>query len=77
MALGLMRLRRRPGLVRKYEIWGYPWVPIVFAVSAFVIVANQVASDPIESAGGLGLVLIGLPIYVIWGRKGLRTKRSV
>ena len=76
MALGLMRLRRRPGLVREYKIWGYPWVPIVFAVSAFVIVANQIASDPIDSAGGLGLVLIGLPIYAIWGRKGLRTKRS-
>ena len=74
MALGLMRLRRRPGLVREYEIWGYPWVPIVFAVSAFAIVANQVASDPIESAGGLGLVLIGLPIYLIWGRKGVRNR---
>jgi len=77
MALGLIRLRGRPGLERDYEIWGYPWVPIVFAVSAFAIVANQVASDPINSAQGLGLVLIGLPVYAIWGRRGRRTAQGV
>ncbi len=69
MALGLMMLRRRPGLVREYWIWGYPWVPIVFALSAFAIVANQIVADPADSGIGLGLVLIGLPIYLIWGRK--------
>ena len=73
LAVGLMRLRSRPGLAREYEIWGYPWVPIVFAVSAFGIVANQIVSDPRESVVGLGMVLIGLPVYAIWGRKGLRT----
>jgi APA family basic amino acid/polyamine antiporter len=73
LAVGLMRLRNRPGLVREYKIWGYPWVPIIFAVSAFGIVANQIVSDPRESVIGLGMVLIGLPVYAIWGRKGLRT----
>ena len=73
LAVGLMRLRNRPGLVREYKIWGYPWVPIIFAVSAFGIVANQIVSDPRESVMGLGMVLIGLPVYAIWGRKGLRT----
>ena len=53
---------------------GYPWVPIVFAVSAFGIVANQIVSDPRESVVGLGMVLIGLPVYAVWGRKGFRTR---
>lgn len=68
MAIGLVLLRRRVGPTRGYSVWGYPVVPIAFAVSAFAIVANQVASAPIESAIGLGLVLVGLPVYLIWGR---------
>ncbi|MEE2897599.1 MAG: amino acid permease [Gemmatimonadota bacterium] len=68
MALGLIMLRRRPDVSRAYEIWGYPWVPGIFALSAFAIVANQVASQPLESLMGLGLVLVGLPVYLIWAR---------
>ncbi len=72
MALGLIRLRKRADLSRGYEIWGYPWVPLVFTLSAFTIVANQVFSDPTESALGLGFVLLGLPVYLVWARKGYR-----
>ena len=69
MALGLIMLRRRTDLSREYEIWGYPWLPIIFALSAFGIVANQIATEPVESITGLGLVLVGWPIYMIWARK--------
>jgi len=37
----------------------------VFIVSTAVIVFNQLASDPIESATGLLIVLAGLPIYYL------------
>jgi hypothetical protein len=43
-------------------------VPIVFALSAFAIVINQVIDSPIESLTGLSLVLIGLPVYYWWAR---------
>ena len=69
MALGLIVLRRRSGLTRRYEIPGYPVVPILFAISAFAIVANQVVSAPVESLTGLGLVLVGLPVYMIWAKR--------
>ncbi len=38
-------------------------------MSAFAIVANQVASEPLESLTGLGLVLVGLPVYFMWARR--------
>ena len=41
----------------------------MFAISAFAIVANQVAAEPGDSMLGLGMVVIGLPIYYIWARK--------
>jgi APA family basic amino acid/polyamine antiporter len=70
MAVGLVLLRRRSGYRFAYGVWGYPVVPIVFAASAFAIVANQVATAPLESATGLGMVLVGLPVYLLWSRSG-------
>jgi APA family basic amino acid/polyamine antiporter len=72
MAVGLVLLRRRAGLERGWSVWGYPWVPLVFAASAFAIVAAQVGAEPVESLGGLGLVLLGLPVYHFWARRGYR-----
>lgn len=66
MAIGLILLRRRPGLKRDYSIWGYPFVPVIFSLASFAIVINHVASDPKPAAAGLSIVLIGLPVYGIW-----------
>ena len=71
MAIGLILLRRRKDLTREYSVWGYPVVPLVFAGSSFTIVANQIVSQPVESVTGLGLVLIGLPVYWLWAKKRL------
>ncbi len=70
MAAGLVLLRRRRDLKRDYEVWGYPVMPAIFVVSSLAIVANQVATDPGESAFGLSLVLVGLPVYYLWTRNG-------
>jgi basic amino acid/polyamine antiporter, APA family len=69
MALGLFGLRRRPELRREYSVWGYPLVPAVFAAAAFTVVANRIYADPVSTFKGLGLVLLGLPIYFLWARK--------
>jgi basic amino acid/polyamine antiporter, APA family len=68
MALGLFLIRRRPDVTREYSIWGYPWVPLVFVLAAFGIALNQIATQPLGSAIGSGLVLIGLPVYYWWSR---------
>jgi hypothetical protein len=44
-------------------------------IAAFAIVVNQVADSPVESLQGLGLVLIGLPVYFVWKR--LRARDQV
>jgi APA family basic amino acid/polyamine antiporter len=72
MALGLMRLRRRPGPERLYSVWGYPYVPAAFALAAFAIVVNQVLAEPGASLLGLGMVLVGWPVYAVWARRGLQ-----
>ena len=69
MAVGLVLLRRRRSEAPPYRVPLYPVVPILFAVSAFAIVANQVAAAPVDSAVGLGLVLVGWPVYRLWSRR--------
>ena len=69
MAVGLMRLRRRPTYAPAYRVWGYPFVPIVFALCSAYIVGNQIVTDPAASRVGLLFVLAGLPVYYLWLRK--------
>jgi basic amino acid/polyamine antiporter, APA family len=69
MAIGLMRLRRRPTYAPAYRVWGYPVVPIVFAACSAYIVGNQIVTDPAASRVGLLFVLAGLPVYYLWLRK--------
>jgi len=69
MAAGLFLLRRRPHYAPRYRVFGFPIVPAVFIVSSLGIVMNHILSDPVESAGGLALVLIGWPIYHVWARR--------
>ena len=70
MALAVFALRKAAHeptpLVHR---WAYPWVPIVFAVSSFGIVINQIIAEPGESAVGLGLVLVGAPVYWVVARR--------
>src|SRR5438445_421183 len=73
LALGTMRLRRRPGYAAAFRAWGFPIVPAVFALVCFAIVANQVVSAPWACLTGLDLVLAGLPIYYLWRRSVLDT----
>jgi APA family basic amino acid/polyamine antiporter len=72
MAVGLIRLRRRPGPEPAYRVWGYPWVPALFALAAFAIVANQIMAEPRSSLLGLSMVLVGWPVYAVWARRGLQ-----
>jgi APA family basic amino acid/polyamine antiporter len=48
---------------------GVPAIPIVFACASIAIAVNQIRVDPVNSAIGLLMVLIGLPIYWAWSRR--------
>jgi len=61
---------RRPELPRPYRVWGFPVVPMAFSAAALIIVGNALIRSPLESGIGLALVLAGVPIFLIWQRKG-------
>jgi basic amino acid/polyamine antiporter, APA family len=75
LALGTMVLRR--GRQRSaFRAWGFPVVPVLFALVCLAIVLNQIATDPRESATGLALVAAGLPVYFVWRRIDARDRLS-
>ena len=64
--LALFRLRRlRPEVARPYRVWGYPIVPLVFVLGSTAFVLNTLFEKPVESLAGLGLLVIGVPVYLM------------
>ena len=55
--------RREPDAERAYRTWGYPVVPIVFLTVSAWLIGMTIFNSPRQSAIGLGLILIGLPVY--------------
>ncbi|HIC56206.1 MAG TPA: amino acid permease, partial [Acidobacteria bacterium] len=78
MACGLFLLRRRPSYAPTYRIKGYPMIAGLFALSAAVIVIQRFIAEPLEAIIGLGIVLVGVPVYYLWPthRKGEATLRG-
>ena len=70
MAGGLVALRRRSDYRPAFRVRGAPVLAVAFIAASLVIVVNQVMADPRSSLTGLGIVLAGLPVYVVWSRRG-------
>jgi APA family basic amino acid/polyamine antiporter len=50
-------------MTREYSMPGYPVLPVMFALASFAVVVSQVVADPLNTAIGLGIVLLGIPVY--------------
>jgi APA family basic amino acid/polyamine antiporter len=58
---------------RPFRVPGYPWTPLIFIVVAAAIVLNTVFLHPARAAVGVGLILLGAPVYWFWRRRAART----
>jgi APA family basic amino acid/polyamine antiporter len=68
---GLFRLRRtRPEMERPYRAIGYPVLPAVYIAMALLIEFYLLVNKPTFTVRGLILVLLGVPVYFLWRRKG-------
>jgi APA family basic amino acid/polyamine antiporter len=55
-------LRRRPLAELPLVVPGYPVSPLLFLVPVLLVIALRVASDPVRSLVGLGVVALGIPV---------------
>jgi APA family basic amino acid/polyamine antiporter len=77
--IGIFRLRiKRPELERPYKAYGYPVLPAFYVLAAGTICISLLVYKPQFTFPGLGIVLLGIPIYYsIWKRKSLREEKIV
>jgi basic amino acid/polyamine antiporter, APA family len=61
--------RRMPDAERPYRTWGYPFVPILFICVSGWLIYQTIRNTPRQSAIGLGLILLGLPVYWVLQRR--------
>lgn len=61
--------KKEPDMPRPYKTIGYPIVPIIAILGGAYIVINTIVTQPMNSAVGLGLTLLGLPLYFIANKK--------
>ena len=58
--------KREPNAERPYRVIGYPFTPLIFVVTAGAIVINAMVAQPRRAVFGLGIVLLGAPVFLIW-----------
>jgi basic amino acid/polyamine antiporter, APA family len=63
LAAGLFILRRRTGWRPRYLGRAFPLAPLLFIVASLAIAVNQIRANPRGSMSGLGLLLVGVPVY--------------
>jgi len=61
--------KRQPDAERTYRVWGYPYVPIIFLIVSTWLIVQTISSHPRQSGIGLGLILLGLPVYWLLSRR--------
>jgi APA family basic amino acid/polyamine antiporter len=64
---GLFILRKkRPDAERPYKAFGYPLVPALYILAAAAICVDLLIYTPKPAWIGLGIVLLGVPVYYVW-----------
>jgi APA family basic amino acid/polyamine antiporter len=64
--IGIFILRKnQPNTERPYKAFGYPVLPIIYIILALVFCVALVIASPEYSLYGLGIVVVGIPLYFI------------
>jgi APA family basic amino acid/polyamine antiporter len=68
--LAVIILRRRwPDVERPYRVWGYPYTPVIFLIVTAYLLINTLLTMPFRALSGIGLIVIGLPVYEYFRRR--------
>lgn len=69
---GIFRLRQmRPDVERPYRAFGYPIIPALYIIGAFVILAVLLIYQTATTWPGFIIIATGIPVYFIWRKVGV------
>ncbi len=64
VGIGVLR-KKRPGIERPYKAFGYPVLPAIYIILALTFCVFLIMMKPVYAGAGLGIVLVGIPLYYI------------
>jgi APA family basic amino acid/polyamine antiporter len=64
-----IRRKKRPKADRPYRAFGYPFVPSLYILLAAAVSFDLLIFKPGYTWPGLGIVLLGIPVYFIWKKR--------
>lgn len=77
-AIALFIFRRRDGNAPvRFRLPGYPYTNAIFLVVAWAIVVNVAITSPRDTLVGLGIMLLGLPVYWLFTLNRRRLRPTV
>jgi APA family basic amino acid/polyamine antiporter len=65
LAIFVLRVKR-PDIPRPYKAFGYPVIPAIYIFATITIMVILLMYKPNYTFPGLGIVLLGIPVYYIW-----------
>jgi APA family basic amino acid/polyamine antiporter len=69
-AFGVFILRyKMPDTPRPYKAWGYPVIPALFIIFCVALISITLIGSTREALLGLGLMLTGVPFYLVWTKR--------
>jgi APA family basic amino acid/polyamine antiporter len=64
--IGIFGLRiKKPAADRPYKAFGYPYLPALYIIMGLVFCIFLVIFKPLYTLWGLGIVLVGIPVYYV------------
>jgi APA family basic amino acid/polyamine antiporter len=72
--IGVFVLRwKRPDAERPYRCTGYPWLPGFYVLVIGAWTLNTIFNRPVEAALGAGIVALGVPGYLYWKHRTVKS----
>jgi APA family basic amino acid/polyamine antiporter len=75
LAIFILR-RKRPDIPRPYKAFGYPVIPAIYILTTVVIMVILLIYKPNYTFPGLGIVLLGIPVFYIWRKYNFSKERK-
>jgi APA family basic amino acid/polyamine antiporter len=67
--------RREPGATSAIKVPFHPVSTILFVAACWAIGLTTVLSAPRDAGGGVAILLIGVPVFLIWNRRRSATSQ--
>lgn len=67
LSIFILRVKR-PDIPRPYKAFGYPVIPAIYILTTITIMVILLIYKPNYTFPGLGIVLLGIPVYFLWKR---------